>query len=343
MSNAECAENRSEPYTALSHAFERSRVKVEPSEFATSLKKMVCQQGPRITFCFCLVPTGEKFKKKFIEFVPEYPPSVVHCSEGGTVRLLRPLNKVLDLSINHYTTFLWGADEYTSKSNYSLLKKKIEPKIKKLFSEIVAQDLINRIVVIPFNNLKAPGIRSIFTAIHEISNNKSLNNYGIAVDFFEIHEENSEKIDFSSINAELVSNLSYESDLLAEAVFNQVWNSINSKLTEEHKEAMINIPNGRLVSIRQYIAKGFLSGGSRSSDRPWGIDKMAEECRKRMLSAIIREVAKPYSSKDLNLPHPDIFWKEEIKPYFDKFSLPINCLPYAAPALEKARRRHNGR
>jgi hypothetical protein len=110
------------------------------------------------------------------------------------------------------------------------------------------------------------------------------------------------------------------------------------RLDSKYQEALDNIDADKIRSIQSYLAEGIRFGGNKANGvKPWDLHKVAEESRKRILSALVREVAQPYNAS-CNVS-PDNFIESEIRPYFDAFSLPNSCLGQAAPAVYGAKNR----
>lgn len=144
-----------------------------------------------------------------------------------------------------------------------------------------------------------------------------------------------EGIDFSDIPKRAAEAAHNEIEKVAARVFLAVWDITRDKLNTPLQDAMNNIADEKREHILSLLVKGMKEGGSRANDRPWDIYKVAEESRKRILSAVVREIVPVYNpAVDSS---PEKFIHDNIKPYLDSFSLPLNCLGQMSPSAYSAK------
>jgi|GEM_PF-6551391 len=146
-----------------------------------------------------------------------------------------------------------------------------------------------------------------------------------------------DQLNFSGLRDDVREALENQAREIAERVFNIVWKAFKDQLGI-HREHLDRIPEDRKEQIKTYLTNGFIKGRGRERDHSWGVDIMADECRKRVGATLVREIVPTYSSLDTTLPDPETFFQREIKPLMDAYDVPIGLLAYVSPALNNARR-----
>lgn len=186
-----------------------------------------------------------------------------------------------------------------------------------------------RAIIIPFNasefdydfkNSIIAYIRDFVQKDENVRGHISYNNWRI-------------KPDFSNFTAEVRQASREKAQELVNVAFQAVWDNVHQRLDATMQSALDKVEDSKKQHICSLLAKGFLEGSTR--DRPWDIDKVAEEARKRILSALVREIVPAYSSLD-SVPVEE-YIDGHIRPYFEKFSLPNNVLHLASPMASVAK------
>lgn len=148
------------------------------------------------------------------------------------------------------------------------------------------------------------------------------------------------KIDFSSLLPEVQESTNDKIEDLVDVIFETVLGKVKEILWEEYIIELRNISNDRKKWIKDYLINWMIQWGNRENDRPWGIQKVTEEARKRILTALVREIIPAFSAKT-STQTPDEYIEDIIQPYLSRFDLPNNLLPYISPSAYWARKRQN--
>jgi hypothetical protein len=123
----------------------------------------------------------------------------------------------------------------------------------------------------------------------------------------------------------------------AQTVAEATFDTLLGKMFGSEHHAFASMRDEQIAKLKPSLVNGIINGGSRESDRPWGFDKVVEESRQKLLSALVRKIEPAYSASSST--QAEEFIEKKIQPYFTKYSLPVNNLPHAAPAAYSARRR----
>lgn len=323
----------------------RTEFEKEQQSAALSLFLNALREAPdkkRVNFCFLFTADlGVNSEQSIVEAYNNVPMKIAHCrSEDATHtnsssagRLNMEVSRAFDLVIKNQVVFMHGEEQFRDGLTYRLADRIYSGSLNTLLKPSANGD---RTLIFPFKSFEDPGINSIFGMLQNFILSNPQYSDLIAFSFFTLKPEH---VDFSDLNTRVLKVFAPHAHSVSKAVFDCVWNESREKLTLELKVAMDKIDGKRIETIQSFLVKGLLHGGNRASDRPWGIDQVTNECRKRILSAVVREAIPVYSSADRSLPEPDVFFKESIQPYFDYLDLPYSCVNEAAPALRSAKRR----
>lgn len=174
----------------------------------------------------------------------------------------------------------------------------------------------NRLSDVSFNRISVVGYADIFSRVRETCLDRE--------------------------DPEVLSPMEEIANNYASEVFQLTFNMLNQTLEEAHESKKVvlqfrSLHEQQKETICPHLVKGIIHGGSRANDRPWGFEKLVEETRQRLLSALVREMV-PVFHKGSNV-HVDDYIAENITPNIDKFSLPASSLLRISPAATDAKYR----
>lgn len=142
---------------------------------------------------------------------------------------------------------------------------------------------------------------------------------------------------FANISDDVRANCDKEfcaiADAFAQTVAEATFDTLLKKMDETEKPVFLPIRNEQIQKIKPYLANGIINGGSRTNDRPWGFDKVVEESRQQLLSALIK-ASVPYFGRGTNISAED-FKGKYVEPKLKIFSLPNKCIDSISPMLRK--------